>query len=72
MTTFRIFTRRVWSKDPRTGKYVPDGRTRKKTVCYVDTEQEARDRCKQANANRPTEFGTTAYHNYRWTEYERV
>lgn len=49
MKNFRVFTRNWWNaKWPNGGE--PDAGARKTTLCYTDTEEEARAVCRQYNA----------------------
>jgi hypothetical protein len=62
-----IFKRKVWRKDPKTGRHVPHA-TRGRTIATVQTVDEARQICRDANQNRPPE-GTAGYYNFVWTEF---
>ena len=66
---FKVFKRKAWRQDPSYAHgYLPDGAARRTTVCTVDTEEEARAICREANAGRP-EYPRKAYFDYVWHEY---
>lgn len=66
----RIFKRKPWKRNER-GQYVPNSSARKTTIQYVDTPEEAREICAEANKDRPRNNNTAAYYNFSFTEFER-
>lgn len=46
-TMYKVFIRNWWRKE--NGKLVPDPGARKKTLGYCDTQEEAREICKEYN-----------------------
>jgi len=47
---YQIFVRTWWAKDPKTKQRIPKI-GRKSQIDYVNTIEEARERCKQYNEN---------------------
>lgn len=65
MTTYRVFTRRPWKRNPKFPQgWEPHGGARKTTVEKAVTLEQAKRLCKAGNAGKPRKPGQT------WYEFE--
>ena len=66
---YRVFTWQVWTPNPSWPNGFEPEESRKRTVKYAETIDEARAICLESNSDLPKR-GTKGYYRYTWTQFE--